>query len=48
VLEERLLNAIYAPGTLRVVAPNVLLDRFLITVKRNAKRRLRTTRTFYF
>lgn len=33
VLEERLLNDIYAPGTLRVVAPNVLLDRFLITVK---------------
>jgi hypothetical protein len=33
VLEERLLNAIYAPGTLKVAAPNVLLDRFLITVK---------------
>jgi hypothetical protein len=33
VLEERLLDAIYAPGTLRVVAPNVLLDRFLVTVK---------------
>ena len=33
VLEERLLKDIYAPGTLNVVAPNILLDRFLTAVR---------------
>ena len=37
VLEKQLLNAIYALGTLRVIAPNVLLDRFLVTVKEECK-----------
>lgn len=33
VLEERLLEEIYAPGSLNVVAPNILLDRFLTAVR---------------
>ena len=48
VLEEGLLTAIYAPGTLRVIAPNVLLDRFLATVKEECKAAVKITRTFCF
>jgi hypothetical protein len=33
VLDKGVLDAIYEPGTLEVPAPNVLLDRFIATVK---------------
>ena len=37
VLDQQRLDAIYASGTLRVTAPNALLDRFLATVKEECR-----------